>query len=178
MAPLSGQAALHAAQNTGALQAEHQDPGDHSAHAGGDEEGHDVGVEGDVTGALAHQQEGDGIGAQTAEDGGAEHRAHEGGQQLLRLVEDEAAEQRTEHTARESHQAAQTQQVAQQGGHEGYAHAIVRPQQDGTEDVDHVLDGGAFAAEDGESDFTGSFVFALFRFTRTSAGRIGRTTPL
>ena len=67
-------------------------------------------------------------------------------------MEDEAAEQRAEHTARESHQAAQTQQVAQQGGHEGYAHAIVRPQQDGTEDVDHVLDGGAFAAENGEGE--------------------------
>ena len=82
----SGQAALHAAQNTGALQAEHQDPGDHSAHAGGDEEGDDVGIEGDVTGALAHQEDGHRVGAQAAQHAGAEHLTGHRGQQVLGLV--------------------------------------------------------------------------------------------
>ena len=52
---------------------------------GGDERKDDGGVERDVTGALAHQQDGDGQGAQTAEDGGAGNTAHEGGSSLLVL---------------------------------------------------------------------------------------------
>ena len=148
----SAQAGLHGAECACAGKCGQQCACNDGTAGGGDEEGDDVGVERDVTGALAHQQDGDGVGTQTAEDGGAEHLAHEGGQQLIGLVEDDAAEQCAEHAARESHQTAQTQQVAQQGGDESHAHAVVRPQQDSAEDVDHVLHRGAFAAEDREGE--------------------------
>ena len=63
-----------------------------------------------------------------------------------------AAQQRTEHTAGEGHQTAQTQQVAQQGSHKGYAHAPPGPQQNGAQHVDHMLHRGALAAEHGEAE--------------------------
>ena len=62
------------------------------------------------------------------------------------------AEQSPKHAAGECHQAAQPQQIAQQRGHKGHAHPVVRAQQHGAQDVDHVLYRGALAAKDGEAE--------------------------
>ena len=62
-------------------------------------------------------------------------------------VVDQTAQQGPQHAAREGHQGAQGQQIAQQGGGEGHPDAVSRPQQDGAQDVDHVLDRGALAAQ-------------------------------
>ena len=77
---------------------------------------------------------------------------HHGGDQVFGLCVDQAAEQGTEHAAREGHQAAQTQDIAEQRGHKGHAHAPPRAKQHGAGHVDHVLDGCAFAAEHGEAE--------------------------
>ena len=62
------------------------------------------------------------------------------------------AEQSPKHAAGECHQAAQPQQIAQQRGHKGHAHPVVRAQQHGAQDVDHVLYRGALAAKDGKAE--------------------------
>ena len=64
----------------------------------------------------------------------------------------QTAQQSTEHAAREGHQAAQTQDIAEQRGHKGHAEAPVGPQQHRAQDVDHVLHRRALAAEDGEAE--------------------------
>ena len=64
-----------------------------------------------------------------------------------------AAQQCAEHAAGEGHQAAQTQQIAQQRGHKGHAHAPPRAKQHRAGHIDHVLDGCTFAAEHGEAEY-------------------------
>ena len=54
----------------------------------------------------------------------------------------------------EGQEAAPAQEVAQQAGHEGRGQAVPGPQEDGAEDVDHVLHRGALASEDREGEQT------------------------
>ena len=145
-------ALLHAVQSAGALQAVHQHARNDGTHCSGDEERHDVGIERDVAGALAHEEDGHRVSAQAAQNAGAEHLAHHGGKDVFGLMVHKAAQQCAEHAAGEGHQAAQTQQVAQQRGHEGHADAVVGAQQHSAQDVDHVLHRGAFAAKNGEAE--------------------------
>ena len=64
----------------------------------------------------------------------------------------QTAQQRAEHAAREGHQTAQAQQIAQQGSDKGYAYTPPGPQQHGAQHIDHVLHRSTFAAEHREAE--------------------------
>lgn len=129
------------------------EPGD-----GGDEEGDDVGGDGQGGGVPVHEQDGHRPGAEAAQHAGAEHLGHErdedGGDFILvaqRLVGKAAAE-RAHHAAGEGHERARADEVADEAGAEGHAHAVAGAQEHGAQDVHHVLGGRALAPEDGEAD--------------------------
>ena len=114
--------------------------------------GDDVGIKGNLACALSHQQDGNRVGAQSAQDGGAEHLCQQGGHDFFAFGEGDAAQQCAEHTAGKCHQAAQTQQVAQQAGAKGDPDPIPGTQQHRAQDVDHVLHRRTFAGKDREGE--------------------------
>jgi hypothetical protein len=58
-----------------------------------------------------------------------------------------AAQKSSEHTSRECHEAAETEQISDKAGRKGNSHAVKRSEQNCTDNIDHMLYRGAFAAE-------------------------------
>ena len=127
-----------------------EDVGEDAARACGEEEGDDV--DGVARRVQSHEEGGDGIGCECAEDARAECLGDAGDTKAFRIVVGEPARERTDHAAGECHEAAEPRDVAEKASGEGDADAPERAEEYGGEDVDEVLHGGAAAAEYGKAE--------------------------
>ena len=104
------QTSLHHLQRAAGPQREDEHARDDGAHDGGDEEGYDVGRDGQGGGVALHEEHGHRPGAESAEDAGAEHLGYErdeDGGDVVPAAQGpvgEAAAERAYHAAGEGHE--------------------------------------------------------------------------
>ena len=121
-----------------------------AARARREKEGDDI--DGVACRSQPHKECGDGVRRECAEDARAEGLGDTGDAEAFRIVVGKPARERTDHAAGKCHEAAEPRDVAQETRGKRDADRPHGTEEDGGEDVDEVLHGGAAAAEYGDAE--------------------------